>query len=291
MKKTLIVLSLIAVYFYSCTRIEGPYTLSSGEILLPYNGPAFEPIGTINQNVLLEKFTGQGCVNCPEAAEGIEEIAEKYGNRIIPMSIYSGFFADPVYFSFISKDLRTEYGDMHTEKFNVQAYPSILVNRTRLNSGDLILSPYTYSTLEQEVSLALNKTPKVAIQLKKSNTNGADTLYTKISFLGNDLPAKVFMQIVLIENGIVDAQIEHDGRNDEYMHQHVFRTNISPVWGTDISQFIQERSVKKMYLLPYSTMGDYNYEQSQLVVIVYDASSIDSNSPFPEVLQVEKIDL
>lgn len=46
----------------------------------------FEPV----QNIVIEKFTGQGCPNCPRGIVGIEHIENVYGkDRIFPIGIYT----------------------------------------------------------------------------------------------------------------------------------------------------------------------------------------------------------
>ena len=45
----------------------------------------------VAKRVLLEDFTGQRCINCPEASELIERLQEEYGaDNVIAVGIYGG---------------------------------------------------------------------------------------------------------------------------------------------------------------------------------------------------------
>ena len=42
----------------------------------------------VERSVLIEDFTGQRCVNCPNAADEIAKLHEQYGDAIIAVSIH-----------------------------------------------------------------------------------------------------------------------------------------------------------------------------------------------------------
>ena len=47
----------------------------------------------VERGVLLEDFTGQNCINCPEAHKVIEQLEEQYGeDKFIAVSIHCGGF-------------------------------------------------------------------------------------------------------------------------------------------------------------------------------------------------------
>lgn len=55
-----------------------------------------EPV-EVAKRVLIEDFTGQRCVNCPNASEMIESLQEQYGaENVIAVGIHSGPFSKTV---------------------------------------------------------------------------------------------------------------------------------------------------------------------------------------------------
>ena len=66
------------------------------------------------RKVLIEDFTGQRCINCPNAADKIEQLKEEYGTSIIAVGIHSGPLA--VFSRGKILGLRTEEGDAYYER-------------------------------------------------------------------------------------------------------------------------------------------------------------------------------
>ena len=51
----------------------------------------------VGRNVLIEDFTGQRCVNCPNASEEIARLQREYGaDTVIAVGIHSGPFSKSV---------------------------------------------------------------------------------------------------------------------------------------------------------------------------------------------------
>ena len=81
----------------------------------------------VERSVLLEDFTGQRCVNCPNAADEIAKLHEQYGDAIIAVSIHSG----PLGFRTNSRflGLATDEGDEYYNHWNLEFQPVGLINR------------------------------------------------------------------------------------------------------------------------------------------------------------------
>lgn len=70
-----------------------------------------EPV-EVAKRVLIEDFTGQRCVNCPNASEMIESLQEQYGaENVIAVGIHSGPFSKTA--SGRPLSLWTETGDYY----------------------------------------------------------------------------------------------------------------------------------------------------------------------------------
>ncbi|MEZ4950364.1 MAG: hypothetical protein R2784_13400 [Saprospiraceae bacterium] len=49
-----------------------------------------------NRKVIIEEFTGAGCVNCPAGSAEIEVYWHSFPNNLIAVSIHTGTFARPI---------------------------------------------------------------------------------------------------------------------------------------------------------------------------------------------------
>lgn len=294
MKTRLLILLTILAINFSCDRIEGPYILSTGVIEGVYTGPGFPVLGNVEQKVLIEKFTGHGCINCPVAAEAIEHLAETYIDRVIPISVYAGLFADPAVFSFIPEDLRTDYGEMINTSFGIAVYPTVMVNRMNYPNATMIPSAFDAIKTEEAVAAQLAKEPKMAIQLQVELDEEYNRyiVYANVHELSTDLPNKVFIQLLLVENNILAPQIDHGGLVEDYQHNHVLRYSATTNWGYDISNKFSENQCKLMIVIPKDEISNFKLENLQLIAIVYNADNlITTDVDELEVLQVESIGL
>ncbi len=124
--------------FNSCDYVAAP--------LLPHsNTITNNNKDTLLQNVLIEDYTGAGCINCPTMATRAEELIAQYGNRVIFMEVNYGGFANPSSSGppYNTWDAETTVGDAYGNTFVTASgsYPNAMVNRlhfpqTLQNLGD-----------------------------------------------------------------------------------------------------------------------------------------------------------
>ena len=102
----------------------------------------------VNRAVLIEDFTGQRCVNCPNAIIEIEQLEQQYGKEnVIAVGIHSGPLA--VWNSDRLTGLRTQVGDTYYDYWQVEvadAYEVDGLTRRAVESGDVA---QLLSTLER----------------------------------------------------------------------------------------------------------------------------------------------
>ena len=107
---------LIVLLTHSCSRIDESERFIDVE---PAN---------VARAVLIEEFTGQRCVNCPNAATEIARLQQTYGeDHVIAVGIHSGPLA--IYSKGQVIGLRTELGDTYYNYWGVEEEPSALINR------------------------------------------------------------------------------------------------------------------------------------------------------------------
>ncbi len=204
-------LSLLALPFalFACDELD------ESERLV-YIGPA-----AVNRAVLIEDFTGQRCVNCPEAAIVIESLQETYGTaNIVAVGIHSGPMAE-------GTQLRTDAGDYLYEKYEVEAQPSGLINR---RGGVLQGTDEWRAQVRSEISAET----LLSMSLTNEYNTADSTVTITVDLINADSINALSGQlnVWLTEDGIVNLQLMEDGsKNYDYVHNHVFRAAVTPIDG------------------------------------------------------------
>lgn len=178
--------------------------------------------------VLLEDFTGQNCLNCPDAHERITALVEQYGDNIIPVSVHAGGLAisvDRTNFEYNYVGLMTPEGSEYDTRYNsFQSWPAGTVNRG---------STLSHTGWAAAVRAALEEEADIAIELS-AITDGSQIL-TEVT-LRPSANLKGRLQLWVLEDGIVARQKLPDSSYDqEYVHNHVLRAAINGIWGEEMS--------------------------------------------------------
>lgn len=179
--------------------------------------------------VLLEDFTGQNCINCPDAHKVVEQLEEQYGkDKLIAVSIHSGSFGMSTSRTDFDRGrigLMTEEGNALMEAYGIQSFPMGVINMGQ---------PMVYDLWPTAVRNAFMVETDVNIDLKVSYAPAADDSeengYTgKISIdaevkSGSTRQANV--QFWIVENNIVASQRNIETTVPDYVHNNVFRGQV-----------------------------------------------------------------
>ena len=197
----------------------------------------------VKKHVLIEDFTGQRCVNCPNATDKIKELQETYGEEnIIAVGLYGGDFG----YTTIAEghkplSLTTADGNSYYTTWGVKAQPSGMIDRY----GGQVLSNINFWTAYVKALVATE--PTVAIIPTTSYDASTRSLKVDVEVAGRQTLSDAKLQVWLVEDGIVDMQYMPNGSvNNEYVHNHVFRATVSAVDGDDIN-VVEKGDVKKSY--------------------------------------------
>lgn len=182
---------------------------------------------TVERAVLLEDFTGQQCLNCPQAHKTIKELEAQYGeDKVIAVSIHCGEFGyskTKTNFSKGNVGLMTEEGNAILETYGITSFPM-----GSINMG----APLTYPLWATAVREALSAATDIDLDIKVEYTPGTSDSNTGTI----DINAEILsgsartadIQFWVIEDGIV--AIQKDGNNYvyDYVHDGVFRGQVLP---------------------------------------------------------------
>ena len=178
----------------------------------------------VKRCVLLEEYTGQRCVNCPNAAAVIEQLKEQYGdNAVIAVGIHGGPLA--VYPTDKVTGLRTATGDEYFAAVGSPDLPAGRIGRRGETCTRDLWQSAVYEYIQETTPLSLEVTCSYDEEGRKADIG--------ITALGIEKAAGK-LQIWLVEDGITAMQLMPDGKpNSEYVHNHVFRAAVNGTWGED----------------------------------------------------------
>ena len=285
--KRILFFFVIATATASCDKVDKPYKVyQGGEIGI--DTPAFPAVGNVIQKYLFEDYTGHTCNNCPEGAAILKTLKAAMGDTLIPMAVHVGATAKPISGTgscVFSTDFRTPTGNAYADEFKIENNPSGMINR-RLFSGNRVLKGITaWETTMKGLS---RTNPTMAIQIIPVHRSDTAYIFIKTTLL-SAVSNKLRLCAVLVESGIVAPQ--KNGKSAlgsvpnicDYVHNHVLRTTISPLWGENIELSKKDDTLIKVYSLLLAGTT-WNKANCHIIAYIYDEDS-------KEILQVEEAEL
>lgn len=211
----------------------------------------------VSRTVLIEDFTGQRCVNCPNATEAIEQLIEQYGDSgVIAVGIHSGPFGK-------STSLLTAEGDEYYNYWKVQEQPSGMVNRHAVSN---------YPSWAAQVYEEIQKTAPMSIKLEVELDKDARKIEVTSRMMATDGNVNGKLQLWLVEDSIVSPQFMPDGTAmRDYVHNHVFRQSINGTWGEDVT--IPEGD-SRVAFSSLDIVETYNIDHLSVVAFVYNNTGV-----------------
>lgn len=219
------------------------------------------------KNVLIEDFTGQRCINCPEAASAIGELQTSLTNagasRIVAVAIHGGSMA-------IAEDsvsgglgLANEQGMAYHTHWQIDSWPMGIVDRQG--------GPVKYTEWSSRAVSRLADTPLCQIEVKTSVApNEADSTCSDLTITVNgkfmdNAPETAKLQVWITESDIQRLQFMPDGSRDAaYVHNHVFRAAVNGPWGEEINKTLR---ISKVYT--FTTKPYWNIDNLAVVAFLY----------------------
>ena len=200
MKNSFICLIASLLFVLSCDEI--PPIISSIEP---------EEVTETTRQVLIEEFTGIRCVNCPAGSQAIEDLIDIYGDRLVVISIHSGFFANPYPESQI--DFRMPESEAILNFIGPPVgYPTASIDR-KIFPGEQDLQLEGRNKWAGFVAQQLETTPKISMEINSTYSDSDRSLSVEvISKVEAPIEEEnVRITAVIIENNVEDAQLTPDG--------------------------------------------------------------------------------
>lgn len=248
MKKSFIyILGIAATLFTACENI------SEDERIIDVEGV------TAKRVVLLEDYTGQACLNCPNAHEVATELHELYPENLIVVAIHAGAQGIP---STTNGGLKQSEGDVYANSVGVQTYPSGQINR---RGGLKNHTAWTAAVVEE-----LGRPSEIVMTLYAELREGK--LYVESTMMALD-NVKGKLQLWMLEDNIVGMQLLPTGKPDmQYVHNHVFRSSINGTWGEDVELTLGEQLVVEHK--DFELNSAWNADNLSVVAFVYNNDGV-----------------
>lgn len=232
MKQLLFLLSIIALLNVACEEVSPEINPVMG----PVDDPGGEtPVDEQGKQVLIEEFTGVRCVNCPAGSQAIEDLLAIHGDQLVAVSIHAGSFAPPYPES--QYDFRTPDGDNLLNYLGFPlGFPTAVVNRTvfdgetRLQIAQSLWPGYIAQVVAEDPQV------KIGIEMDYAPESRAMKASTTL-YVQETLPIDEYKITALVtEDGVADWQETPDGKQEDYVHKHIFRDIITNTTGDLITE-------------------------------------------------------
>lgn len=238
-------------------------------------GPKVDPNGFTGSNnkVLVEDFTGHMCGNCPRAHEQASALLDTYGDNLVVVAVHAGSFARVVPSLGYAYDFNTTLGAALEQEYQADnaGLPKGMINRRQWNGSYLT----NFSDWGSFASSVLTEDPKLEIKIAPNYESGSRLLEVDVDmdyFTAGD--ANHYVVALITEDSIIAKQSDYSlstGHVDDYVHNHVLRTVITPGnYGVPVkgnSIFAGEKITKSFSLtLPQ----DFRAEKCHVVAYVLD---------------------
>jgi hypothetical protein len=281
---TIILTAVITVSIVSCDKISKPYkTTDEGSMKAICDTPSFPALNNVIQKYLLEDFTGHQCPNCPQAQVISADIKAKMKDTLIVMAIHAGYFAEPKGTGdcSFSADYRTAAGDAYNTAFGISSYPQGMINRTMFGTSQVLERTEWRTTFENLVRTP----PSIGMQIETLNAKEDDAvcIFVKTTLLEN-ISDSLRLCVFITEDSIVSPQLKATTKVCDYVHMHMLRTAVSPIWGDKVSLSAKDDTQIKGYSIQ---LGDKVRNRANCHVIAF----IYAETANREILQVEEVKL
>lgn len=268
MKQLSLITIFLSLLFSAC---DDEPSITNEDLLPSYTG----------RRVLVEQFAAVDFINCIAGYEEIERLTAEYEDYIIPVSIYG--FSDPYIESLY--DFGTPEGIFLGNDYlgPIRGFPTATVNR-QLFSGEYGRTVFLRN-YEQYLLSELLEQPKVAVNIQNNydSTSRLLTVNVDLNFL-KTVTDSLGISVMILEDGIIDYQLTENGKDANYVHNHVLRKILTAFTGDVIAANQTTTGQKPQFTYTFTVPTEWNTNNCSIVAFVSEQKHS------LEVLQANKAD-
>ncbi|MDE5606242.1 MAG: Omp28-related outer membrane protein [Bacteroidales bacterium] len=215
--------------------------------------------------VLLEEQTGMGCGNCPDGAALITDLKARLGDVLQVISYHVGHYAEP---NGGQPDFRTDDGDSLLEFWGEYGYPQGEVDRIYFPfSPGVMAFGRSRWTASIESRMADTATLNLYVSAGLDAATRELTVEVEGYYVKASAAAENYLHVALIQNHVNGPQNQAPAG---YLHEHMFRGFLTPLWGDTLPATAAGSAFKKTYT--YTVPADYRgvkAEVRNLEIVVF----------------------
>ncbi len=271
MKKITLYVLCISSFFFACQKE------ASKTVIVENNTPTI-PDG-FTKKVLLEEFTGEWCVNCPDGANILHGIISKYPTKLIAAAVHQGDWLELDQLNQLSSHLG-----------GIAGYPRAAINRVPAvgtSNGQDGMVVYSRGNWEANAVRLMDadqqQTAKIGLAIESNIADNFLTLKIHTGFKTTD-SRDTRLTVYLLEDS-VQAQSQTGAPSNPYFHQHVLRRVISRPLGDSIQLNSGNYAFKS-----YEKIDISGYKQTQLKVVAF-INVVGNSSTTHEILNVQEVEV
>lgn len=243
MKNMFYLMSLAIILFSSCQE-NSPIIDDLDDDIVIVDGQ--------QKNVLIEKYTSVGCSNCPQATNIIKGITESNGSRVIPVGVHVSEMPNEINGT-VQNLNNSEIDAFKSFVGNPNSLPLGAIDRTLFDGQNNIMIgrdefiAYTNERLEEALKVEINVSTAYDASQRFAEVD------VELNPLSNLDYQDLILNVVLVEDGIVDAQSNSGGIVEDFVHDYVLRDFFTPVIGSPIDALITGEVISKSFSLELPT--------------------------------------
>ena len=220
---------------------------------------------TNGRSVLIEDYSGVSCSNCPGAAKVITQAAEAHGDKVVIVALHGSKDSTPTQVD--PKELYSTEAATYFERLHSDRLPIATFNRRPLSSnGDKTFNPSaTQWPGEMQAVRKLPQLYKIDLQVSESDRE-VTTRCTATALEGAEMATdpELYLQLWLIEDGIIAPQSFSEGLKADHQHNHIFRQTLNGLDGEAYQlgeSYDKTSDIKREVIVP---------DHCSVVAILYD---------------------
>ena len=206
-----------------------------------------------NKNIILEEFTGIGCVWCPAGHLIGQTLHDNNPNDVFLINIHTGGYANP---QGAGTDFRTSFGSAIASQSNLSGYPAGTVNRHQFSmtqNGGTAMSRSDWSQASTQL-LSQPSPVNVGIQATVDIATNVLTVDVEVYYTGTQTVSTNMLNVAVVQHNVegpqTGGQSNNPGQmlsNGKYNHNHMLRHLLTGQWG----EYIQTLSPGSLYSNQY----------------------------------------
>jgi hypothetical protein len=167
-------------------------------------------------------------------------------------------------------DLSSDDADAYYKKYSIKAFPTAMIDRSTFDGSKLLDNKDKWAAYVNQQMTA--STPvNLSMESTYDATTRTVTLATDIEF-SEAVGETLYLQLWVIENGIIGPQVTAKGVNWEYEHNHVLRSAINGTWGQSLGASFNANQRLETITTTYTLNEAWKAGNCEIVGFVYRAS-------------------